>query len=381
MAAPGNDLEITLGIEEEYFLIGEDSLDLIPDEGKRILKSCQSNQGEHHFVPELLTSQLEANSRICGSVKDTRKAIKEMRTIAIAGARCHGAKLLASSTHPFARWETQSTTPDQRYRRLAKAMQESARRLLVGGMHVHLGFGDPDSRIRVMTAMRSYLPIILALSASSPFSAGRMTGFKSYRTIVVGSLPRTNLPEKLETRAEYDRIVQRLKSFGAIDDDSELWWDVRPSHTFPTIEIRVCDVCTSIDDAVSIISICACVARRLLRLDEKRALPPEMPTAIIDANRWLAHRYGVFAFMGHPERTGMTDILEIVTSLVEELRDDAEALDCVAELERAIGIINEGSSADHQMDHFRDRQLTGDSEEDALRSVIEMLVERTGAGL
>ena len=380
MQIEDDSLEISLGVEEEFFFVDENSFDLVPDEGNRILEACQAKKSRHGFVPELLTSQIESNTRPCDSVKEIREAITETRSIATNSARQHGAHLFAASTHPFARWEEQTTTPGKRYDRLARAMQESARRLLVGGMHVHLGFGDPDSRIRVMTAMRSYLPIFLALSTSSPFSAGRMTGFKSYRTIVVGSLPRTNLPEKLETRAEYDRIVDRLKSFGVIDDDSELWWDVRPSHVFPTIEIRICDVCTSIDEAVSIVALCACVARRLLRLDQKRALPPEIPTAIIDANRWLAHRYGVFAFMGHPAHSGMTDILELVTSLIEDVQEDAEALDCVDDLENAIGIINGGSSADRQMDHFRRQKLEGDTEEEALRSVVEMLVQETGKG-
>ena len=167
------DVDITFGIEEEFWLVDPDSRDIIADPDTGIFDWCERNRGPHGFVHELLRSQIETNTRVCESVADLRGALKETRRIVAEAASRHGAAIMAASTHPFAAWESQMTTPKERYERLATTLQESARRLLVSGMHIHAGFGDADSRIRVMTAMRRYLPLLHAISTSSPFSAGR----------------------------------------------------------------------------------------------------------------------------------------------------------------------------------------------------------------
>ena len=162
---------------------------------------------------------------------------------------------MAASTHPFADWRAQAPTPRERYERFAVTFQDSVRRFLISGMHIHAGFGDPDSRIRVMTAIRRYLPILHALSASSPFVEGRETGFKSFRLNLMTGLPRTSLPGPLRSRAEFDRLVADYQRMDFIGDASELWWDIRPSSKFPTVEMRICDVCTRIDDAMCIVAL------------------------------------------------------------------------------------------------------------------------------
>ena len=374
-------LAITLGVEEEFFLIDPETGDLLrePDEG--IYEACQKRTGRHKFVREFLRSQIETNTCVCTSVEELRSAICETRRILVQTAEEHGASLLATSTHPFASWETQVVTPGQRYRDFVIAFQESLRRFLVGGMHIHAGFGNMDSRVRIMTALRRYLPLLHALSGSSPFNEGRLTGFKSYRLNLVGNLPRTGLPNALASWDEFDDLVNDYLRMRFIRDGSELWWDIRPSRSFPTVELRICDICTRVEDAMCIVALFASLVRYLLRRDEEGALPQDPPIEIIAENRWLAQRYGVMAFLGDPEQGGRMDIDDYTTLLIEELADDAQALGCHAELRHAKEIVREGAGADRQVDHFRLRRLEGDTEAEALRSVVKLAADETKEGI
>jgi carboxylate-amine ligase len=248
-------------------------------------------------------------------------------------------------------------------------------------MHIHAGFGDPDERIRVMTALRRYLPLFHALSTSSPFNSGHQTGFKSYRLNLFSALPRTNLPGPLYSQAEYDRLIADYQRMEFITNASELWWDIRPSRAYPTVEMRICDICPLIDDAVCIAALYAALIRHLLRQDREGNLPPESPTEIIAENRWLAQRYGVLAFLGDPGQGGRQDIQDHATQLIETLADDAHALGCEDEMRHALAIIRYGSSADRQLDHFRLRLLEGDTEQEALRSVVDLVLAETRKGV
>ncbi len=380
MTVVSNDegIKITLGVEEEFFLVDPDSRDLLIDPDPRIFEKCEKNRGPHRVVREFLRSQIETNTRICESVAEVRAALHETRRIVIEAASRYGASIMAASTHPFAAWTAQLSTPKERYQRIALTFQDSVRQFLVGGMHIHAGFGDPDSRIRVMTAIRRYLPLLHALSASSPFTAGRETGFKSFRLHLVGNLPRTSLPNPMWSRAEYDRLVAEYQRMDFIEDGSELWWDIRPSHAYPTVEMRICDVCTRIEDAVCIVALYATLIRMLLRQDREGALPPEPATEIIAENRWVAQRYGVLAFFGDTARgSGRVDILDQVAELVETLTADALALGCEAEIRRALSIIREGTGADRQIDLARLRRLEGDTEEMVLRKVVDLVLAET----
>ena len=290
--------------------------------------------------------------------------------------------MLAASTHPFAEWKSQLITPKERYERFAVTFQESVRRQLIGGMHIHAGFGDPDSRIRVMTAMRPYLPLFHALSTSSPFHGGRETGFKSYRLSIMGALPRTSLPRPLSSWAEYDRLLAAYQRMKFIRSGSELWWDIRPSQHFPTVEIRICDICPRLDDMAGIVALYAALVRRLMRLDGAGLLPEDPPTEIIAENRWLAQRYGVLAFLGDVYGgEGKVDIEDYAARLVEEVAEDARELGCEQELRHVLAIIREGSSADRQLDHFRLRRLEGDTDAEALRAVVDLVIAETREGV
>ena len=376
-----SDPAITLGIEEEFFLVDPETRDLLSDPDPRIFEACERDRGPHNVAPEFFRSQIETGTKVCRSVAEARAALRETRRLVVAAAAEHGAAVVAASTHPFAAWRAQMVTPRERYERFALTFQESLRRLVVGGMHVHAGFGDADSRIRVMTALRRHLPLLHALSASSPFSNGGETGFKSYRLAIMGALPRTSLPAPLSSRADFDRLVGTFQRLKFIESASELWWDVRPSHAFPTVEMRICDVCPRIDDAVGIAALYACLVRRLLRLDRVGRLPPEPPTEIIAENRWLASRYGVLAFFGDEDGAGRVDIEERAAALVEALADDARALGCEPELRHVLGIVRDGAGADRQIDHFRLRRLEGDTEDEALRSVVDLAIAETREGI
>ena len=372
------DLAITLGVEEEFFLVDPGSRDLIADPNPAIFDTCEKTCGPHKIVHEFLRSQIETNTRVCESVSELSQALRESRRVVIEAAERHGATVMAASTHPFASWREQAPTPRERYRRFAATFQDNVRRFIVGGMHIHAGFGNADSRIRIMTAIRRYLPLLHALSTSSPFNAGRETGFKSWRLSLVGGLPRTGMPGPLRSRAEYDRLVAEYRRMKFINDGSELWWDIRPSQANPTVEMRICDVCTRIEDAVCIAALYASLIRLLMRWDREGALPPEPLTEIIAENRWVAQRYGVLAFFGDTTREeGRVDIDDLMTDLVKELASDARALGCEAETRRALAIIREGTSADRQVDLFRLRRLEGDTEEAALHRVVDLLLAET----
>ena len=383
--APGtadpDDLSITLGIEEEFFLVDPATRDLLADPDPAIFERCEATRGPHKVVREFLRTQIETNTKVCGSVAELRQALRETRRIVVEAAGQHGAAAMAASTHPFADWQTQARTPKDRYDRLAASYQDNLRRFLVGGMHIHAGFGDADSRIRIMTAIRRYLPFLHALSTSSPFNGGRETGFKSWRLTVVGGLPRTGLPGPFASRADFDRLVESYRQMKFIEDGAELWWDIRPSGSYPTVELRICDICTRLEDAVTLAALYASLIRYLMRQDRDGRLPPEPLTELVAEDRWIAQRYGVLAFFGDPAGGGRIDIDDYTAGLVETLAEDAEALGCAAEIRRALDIIRYGTAADRQVDLYRLRRLEGDSAPEALRHVVDLAIAETREGM
>ena len=372
---------ITLGIEEELMIVDPGSGEVIADPDPAIFDECRRAAGEHRVVNELLRSQIETNSRICSSIAELRTSLHEMRRLVVNAARKRGAAVIASSTHPWARWQAQQVTPKRRYQEAEIAFQQSVRQFFVGGMHLHAGFGDPDLRIRVMTALRQYLPVFLAISTSSPFFAGQMTGLKSYRQVVIGAMPRTGMPRAFGSHEEYERIVKRYRSIRAIQDGSELRWDIRPSVSYPTIELRICDICPRMEDAVAIAALYASLIRFLARKIAAGERPSELPQELIEEGRWLAQRFGTLAFLPRGDPPVLVDVADCVKDLVEDVREDARALGCESELERVGRIIREGSSADRQEDIYRQAMLDGADDAQALRSVVDSVIDETEGGL
>ena len=370
--------EITLGIEEELMIVDPLSRDVVADPDEGIMARAAEFAGEHQVVNELLRSQMETNSRVCASIAEVEQSLKETRRCAIEAARAYGARVIASSTHPWARWQEQKVTEKQRYQRAEIDLQDSVRQFFIGGMHIHAGFADDERRIAVMHALRGYLGLFLVLSCSSPFNGGRLTGLKSYRQMAIGALPRTGTPPPMRTRRDYDAVVARYKEIQAIEDGSELRWDIRPSSSYATIELRICDICPRVQDAVAIAALYACLIRNMNgRLDAGEPLP-ETPVESVEEGRWIAQRYGTFAFLPKPcGRSGRIDVADLAGELVAGLGDDARALECEAALARIERIIADGSSADRQEDVFRQAMLDGADRAQALRAVVDSVIAET----
>ena len=375
MTDSSNHFPITLGVEEELFLVNPQSGDLLVDPDVEIFEACSQASGPHKVVRECFRCQIETNTRVCHSVAEVRTALQDTRKIVIDAAERYGAQVMAASIHPFATWEAQKVSPNERYQRFLDNLQENIRHYIISGMHIHAGFGDPNTRIVVMTALRRYLPLLHALSTSSPFHNSRDTGLKSYRLTLVDALPRSGMPNPLYSRADYDLMMAEYQRMSFIRDGSELWWDLRPSHAFPTIELRICDVCTRIEDGVSIVALYTCLIRWLMRQAHMGTLPAEPFTEIIEENRWMAQRYGVSASFAHQgERMGCLPLLE---QLQAQLADDARALDCEAELRHTLTIARAGTCADRQLDLYQRRRQEGDSHQEALRHVVNLLLTHT----
>lgn len=254
----------TLGVEEEYLLVDPGTRDLVSDPPPKLMEQCVKRLGEQ-VSPELMRAQIEVGTPICHSVSDVRDELRKLRGVVAEVSQTFGYAPVAVSTHPFARWLKQKQTEKERYSELTAEMQATARRLLICGMHVHVGIEDPELRIDLMSQLSYFLPHLLALSCSSPFWEGEDTGLKSYRLTVFDALPRTGLPEQFVSYAEYERHLAVLVNAGLIKDASMIWWDLRPSARFPTLETRIMDVVTDMNHALSLVALTQCLLRMLYR--------------------------------------------------------------------------------------------------------------------
>ena len=281
----------TFGIEEEYHLVdlGTRGFAPIPP---ALMEACEAALGKQ-VAPEFFRSQIEIGTSVCKDFTAAREELAHLRRTIASAAREHGLAPIAASTHPFADRSTLETTPKARYQALAKDFAGIGRRLAICGMHVHVGIDDDELRIDLMNQARYFLPHLLMLSTSSPFWQGEDTGLKSYRLAVFHELPRTGLPQRFESFGEYQRTVEVLVRNKVIEDATKVWWDLRPSAKFPTLEMRVTDICTRIDDAVSIAALYVCIMRMLWRLRRSNQKWRSYPSFLIEENRWRAQRYGV----------------------------------------------------------------------------------------
>jgi carboxylate-amine ligase len=300
------------------------------------------------------------------------------RTVAALAAE-HGLAPIAASTHPFARWSTQEPTERARYQAIARDLAGVGRRLVICGMHVHVGIEDDELRIDLFNQARYFLPHLLMLSTSSPFAEGEDTGLKSYRLAAYQELPRTGMPGRFEGWYEYLQTVDLLVRNGIIEDASKIWWDIRPSSRFPTLEMRVTDVCTLIDDAVCVAALYLCILRMLYRLRRANQTWRTYPLFLLAENRWRAQRYGVEGTLFDLGKGELVAFRDLVDELLVMLAEDAAALGCSADLEHARTILARGTSADRQVKHFLARMAAGATREEALRSVVDHLIEETVA--
>jgi len=374
---------LTLGIEEEYLLVDPQTGDLARDPPKGLLAACEAacDPDAGAVSPEFMRAQIEVGTSICHSLGEAREKLASLRRGVIAGAESEGLALIAASTHPFANWHDQQHTDKARYNELARDMAAVARRLLISGMHVHVGIADDDLRIDLMNQMRYFLPHLLALTTSSPFWQGDDTGMLSYRLSVFDELPRTGTPGSFESYGEYQRHVGMLVDAGLIEDASKIWWDIRPSARFPTLEMRIADICTRLDDGITVAALYASLLAMLQRLRRNNQRWRVYAGMLIDENRWRAQRYGFSEGLVDFGRGAIVPYSELLEELIGMVSGEAGLLGCLDEVEGARAILKRGTSAHSQRALYAEARDNGADATEALRSVVAWLVEETKAGL
>lgn len=370
----------TVGIEEEYLLVDLESRDLVSDPPHELLAGC-TERLEGQATAEFMRSQVEVETKVCGSIAEARRELHWLRATVSDVASEFGCAPIAVSTHPFASWQGQIHTDKERYNVLAEEMQGVARRLITCGMHVHVGIEDKDLRIDLLNQLAYFLPHLLALSTSSPFWRAQDSGLHSYRLSVFDELPRTGVPEYFGSYTEFERTIAIMVGAGLLEDGTKVWWDARPSWRFPTIEMRITDVCPLVEDTLTIAAIFRCLARMLWRLRAENQRWRGYSGFLIAENRWLAQRYGYergLVDFGKGEMVPYADLLEEIITLT---REDAEFFGCVDEVEAARGILERGTSTDRQRATYGEALKEGASSEEAFAQVVDELIAETMAGI
>ena len=376
---PGTEPDFTIGIEEEYLLVDLDSCALAPAPPELMTRCAAELDGQ--FSPEFLECQVEIGSKVCASLAEARADLQRLRSTVARVAGEFNLAPIAASCHPFSDWRDQHHTRKDRYDTLREDLAGVVRRLLICGNHVHVGLPDNDMRIDLMNQLSYFLPHLLALSCSSPFWQGEDTGLACYRLTVFDNLPRTGLPPKLDGWGEYERSVAMLTDLGLIEDSTKIWWDLRPSHRFPTLESRICDVSPRLETALTIAALIRSLTRMLWRLRQKNQRWRLYDNFLIAENRWRAQRYGV--------REGLIDFgahqiipfAQAIDEIIELISEDAEALGCMAEVEHARTILDQGTSSDRQRAVFEDALEAEYDRDEALKRVVRHLIDDFHADL
>ncbi len=361
------DNDFTIGIEEEFQIIDPQTRELrsrvneILEEGRMLL-------GEQ-VKPEMHQSMIEVGTGICRDVKEARQDVIKLRRAIAELAQRKGLAIVAASTHPISHWADQQITENERYYQMIEELQHSARALLIFGMHVHVGIKDREAAIAVMNAARYFLPHIYALSTSSPFWIGRNTGMKSYRYEVFKQFPRTGIPEYFNSVGEFDNFVNLLIKTGCIDNGKKIWWDVRPHHVYPTLEFRICDIPTKVDETITIAALFQAVTAKVYKLYRQNMGFRLYRRALIEENKWRAARYGLDGKLIDFGKREEVPLRSLIQELLEFVDDVVDELGCREEINYVNTILENGTSADRQLRVF---QETGD-----LRAVVDLLMKET----
>jgi carboxylate-amine ligase len=366
----------TIGMEEEYLLVERESRDLVTEVSDGLMAECEKRIGGR-VSPEFLRCQIEVGTGINESIDGCRKELAELRGTVADVVSQHDLAPIAASTHPFAAWTSQKHTDKERYNVLARDMQAVARRMIICAMHVHVGIEDDELRLDLMGQAAYFLPHLLALSTSSPFWRGESTGLKSYRLAVFDELPRTGLPEQFESWAEFQRHLNVMIGAGLIEDGTKIWWDIRPSARFPTLELRVTDVCTRLEDGICVAALFVCILRMLYRLKRNNQRWRRYSNMLVHENRWRAQRYGFDEGLVDFGRGELIPYAELLEELIDLTRSEAEAMGVTREIEHAREILRRGTSAHRQLAIYHNAIHDGCDKHQALQRVVDMLVEET----
>ncbi len=383
---------LTIGIEEEYQLIDPATGELAAVVQK-LLHDERIRQIGDQVKPEFMQSQIEIGSAICRNVQEARMELIRLRREVDTVAEQYGYGIVAASTHPFARWEEQEANLGERYQDLKEYMQEVARQMLIFGMHVHIGIGTTrdqlDLLIDIQNQLRYFLPHLLTFTTSSPFWHGHPTGLKSYRSIIFENLPRTGIPPIFNSFSEYSQMIEIFGQVGTLGkgrkdgkaDYTKIWWDARPHEDFGTLEVRICDVCTTVDEAVAIAALIQAIVAKLIKLRNQNLSWRLYPNELIAENKWRAVRFGLDGKLidygareAVPMRFLAKELLEVVDDVVDELgsREELKFIDTILE---------KGTSSDRQLAVYRKAQANGASQDEALHEVVKHLRAETMRGV
>lgn len=366
----------TIGIEEEFFVFDAKTRRAVRRIDGKFLRAVKEELGER-VTTEMLQSQIEVVTPPCPSTREARAHLAGYRRALAQAAAERKLGLAAMGTFPLAFWPEQSVTPKARYGAIMDDLQMIGYRNMLCGMHVHVEVPDVDARINLIMRLTPYLPLLLALSTSSPFWQGHLTGLVGYRLAAYDELPRTGLPELFRTNDDYNEFVATLTAAKIIPDASYVWWALRPSKNYPTIELRAADSCTRLDDAVAIAALFRCLVRAIDRRRDINAGFDRVGRAITKENKWRAQRYGIAATFVDPlTRSPLT-----ARAWLDQLRaltaEDVMAFDCAAEIAHLDRILAEGTSGDRQIVTFTRARAAGRRRLTALKEAIDWAAAET----
>ncbi len=360
--------QFTLGIEEEFQIVDPVTRELkshvseILDEGKLLL-------GEK-IKPEMIQSMIEVGTGVCANIQEAREDISKLRCIISSLARRKKLEIVAASTHPFSKWSEQEIFEADRYKLLVDELQMVARSLLIFGVHVHVGIRDLDRRIHIMNAARYFLPHVLAMTTSSPFWLGFNTGLKSYRSEVFKKFPRTDIPDHFESFQQFQSYVDLLIKMNCIQDGTKIWWDVRPHSKFPTLEFRICDIPTRVDDTIAVAALFQAICAKLTVLIDKNLGFRLYHRRLIQENKWRAIRYGLDGKLLDLGKQKEVPVKDLIRELLEFVDDVVDELGSRKEIEHIHTILDRGTSADEQL------RVYEESGHD-FNAVVDMLIRNT----
>lgn len=363
--------DFSIGVEEEFQIVDPETGEL-KAHIQELLPLGQALLGDQIHA-EMLQSVVEATTHICYNIGEVRSEITRLRKAMSLMLAKAGLRMVAAGTHPLSHWQQQAITPNDRYRVLEEDMQDVVRSILIFGLHVHITVPDRNRMIEIMNEVRYFLPHILALSTSSPFWLGRVTGLKSYRTIVWQGFPRTGIPEHFASWDEFETYVELLIKTNCIDNGKKIWWDVRPHPTYNTLEFRVCDMPITADETIALAALFQALVVKLYKLREKNLGFRLYNRSLIQENKWRAARYGLDGTMIDFGKSQEVPTRHLIEELLDFVDDVVDELGSRAELQTIRRILRMGSGAD--------RQLAVYQETNSARSVVDWLCDETLQGL
>lgn len=365
------DFPFTIGIEEEYQEVDPETRELrsyitqILDRGQTILRE--------QIKPEMHQSIVEVGTQPCRNISEARAEVLKLRGTIASLASVHNLKIVAAGTHPISSWMNQEITPFERYKGVVEEMQQLALQLLIFGMHVHVGMPNDDVAIELMNVARYILPHLLALSSSSPFWMGRNTGFKSYRASIFSNFPRTGIPPSFHSASEFQSYINLLINTKSIDNGKKIWWDLRPHPVFGTLEFRVCDIATKVEECLALAATMQALIVKFYRMFEQNTTFRVYRRALINENKWRAQRYGLDGKLIDFGKRTEVEAKALVHEIVELVDDVVDELGSRKEVEYLLTMCEQGSSADRQLKVFKE---TND-----LKAVVDNLIAETMEGV